>query len=270
MPSPFPGMDPFLEHPDIFPDFHTRFIVHLADACQPMLPVPYYAANNRRVWIEVSARYIEPDVNIIHAYGAGAASAEPGRAVAVAEDTSVKPVLVHVPHDEFSQPYLDVFVGRGEDRRLVTHIELLSPSNKTGPNQGRALYLEKQREILGSNVNLIEFDLLRAGRHTTAVPIESLRQQAPAFDYHICVHRFNQFTDYLVYPIRLPDRLPRIDIPLLPEDGAIQVDLQAIFDRCYDAGPYSREIDYEHDEPEPPLNDEQQAFRRSLLKQRTT
>ena len=36
---------------------------------------------------------------------------------------------------------------------------------------GRGLYLRKQREILESDVNLIEIDLLRAGMHTAAVPL---------------------------------------------------------------------------------------------------
>ena len=31
MPSPFPGMNPYLEHPDTWEDFHTRFITHAAD-----------------------------------------------------------------------------------------------------------------------------------------------------------------------------------------------------------------------------------------------
>ena len=58
MPSPFPGMDPYLEHPDIFPDFHDRFVTYVSDALQPRLPEPYYAALGRRAWIEVSVRRI--------------------------------------------------------------------------------------------------------------------------------------------------------------------------------------------------------------------
>jgi hypothetical protein len=263
-------MDPYLEHPDIFPDFHGRFVIYLADACQPMLPAPYYTATNRRAWIELSARYVEPDVNIIRSRDRRAASSDSGQPVAIAEETGIRPVLVQVPHDEHSEPFLDVFIGRGDERRLVTHIELLSPSNKAGSEQGRILYLQKQQEILNSNVNLVEIDFLRGGRHTTSVPLHELQQQVTAFDYHVCVHRFTEIGGYLVYPIRLQDRLPAIEIPLLPEDGAIRVDLQAVFARCYDAGPYTREIDYDCDEPEPPLNEEQRTFRDSLLKQRTT
>ena len=62
MPSPFPGMDPFLEHPDIFPDFHDSFIAYLRETIQQGLPAGYVAGLGRRAWIEVSERYIGRDV----------------------------------------------------------------------------------------------------------------------------------------------------------------------------------------------------------------
>ena len=64
MPSPFPGMDPYLENPEIFPDFHDSFITYLREALQASLPAPYFAALGRRVWIEVSRRSIGPDVEV--------------------------------------------------------------------------------------------------------------------------------------------------------------------------------------------------------------
>lgn len=64
MSSPFPGMDPFLEHPDIFPDLHDRLNTHLSEVLQASLPAPYYAVIGRRTWIEVSQRYIGPDVQV--------------------------------------------------------------------------------------------------------------------------------------------------------------------------------------------------------------
>ena len=64
MPSPFPGMDPYLENPEIFPDFHDSAITYLREALQASLPAPYFAALGRRVWIEVSRRSVGPDVQI--------------------------------------------------------------------------------------------------------------------------------------------------------------------------------------------------------------
>ena len=61
MPSPFPGMDPYLEHPAVFPGLHNRLIVVLSELLQAALPAPYYAEIGERVWVEVSQRFIEPD-----------------------------------------------------------------------------------------------------------------------------------------------------------------------------------------------------------------
>src|SRR5687768_3844261 len=101
MPSPFPGMDPFLEHPDHFPMLHDQLVTHSAEALQASLPDPYFAKTVAMDWI---------------------------------------------PDDEFRESYLEIYTGRGENKRIVTVIEVLSPSNKTPGIQGRDVYLRKQRE----------------------------------------------------------------------------------------------------------------------------
>ena len=52
MPSPFPGMDPYLEDPDVFPNLHDKFIVYLEEFLQPQLPERYYAKTAQRTWVE--------------------------------------------------------------------------------------------------------------------------------------------------------------------------------------------------------------------------
>ena len=64
MPSPFPGMDPFLEAAEFFPSLHAKLIIYLEEALQPLLPEPYFAQTGERTWIEVAQRYIEPDLNV--------------------------------------------------------------------------------------------------------------------------------------------------------------------------------------------------------------
>ena len=59
MPSPFPGMDPFLESPEFFPGVHDSLIFCLREALQAALPEPYYADTRTRVWIETANRLIE-------------------------------------------------------------------------------------------------------------------------------------------------------------------------------------------------------------------
>jgi hypothetical protein len=182
----------------------------------------------------------------------------------VATRVRPQPVVVTVPHDEIREPYIEIHAA-GEDPRVVTTIEVLSLSNKTPGAHGRDLYLRKQREILASQIHLVEIDLLRAGQHTTAVPLGRARPQTGPFDYHVCVHRFDNLEDYFVYPIRLPDRLPEIGVPLLPGDEDVPVDLQAVFERCYDAGPYRRRIRYGQVPLEPPLEADRQAWIGQLL-----
>jgi hypothetical protein len=261
MPSPFPGMDPYLENPEIFPDFHDSVITYLREAVQARLPAPYFAALGRRVWIEVSRRSVGPDVQIQRAR-TGMSSPRPvvPSASAVATQPIALPVKVRVTHDEFREPFVEIFVRGDEGKRLVTSIEVLSLSNKTPGEQGRELYVRKQKEILSSKVNLVEIDLLRAGQHISAVPIDAALRDCGAFDYHVSVHCFEDPETFFVYPIRLEDRLPSVAIPLLPGDSPVTIDLQSVFNRCYDAGPYAREIDYGVDAVIPALRADQAAW----------
>lgn len=267
MPSPFPGMDPFLERPEYFPDLHDSLITYLQEVLQPRLPEPYFAKKGRRVWLEQEARRIGPDVYV--ARDAGRTGSVPERAevatvaetgaVAVVADPEPDPVL------EVEEIYLEVYAGPGEDKRLVTVVEILSPTNKTQGSQGRALYKKKQEEILEKGVHLIEIDLLRGGAHTTAVPWRALVRKRVRFDYHVCLHKFDQPKVFHVYPIGLQSRLPEIAVPLLPGDPTITVDLQAVFDRSYDSGPFRREVHYREETPDPPLTPEQLAWARGRI-----
>jgi hypothetical protein len=183
MPSPFPGMDPYLEHPEIFPDLHSSLNFCLREALQAQLPPPYYAVLGRRAWIEV-------------------------------------------PHDERKEEFIGIYARQGSDKRLVTAIEILSITNKTPGEQGRDLYLRKQRELLESQVHLVEIDLLRSGEHTTAVPLPAAVAQTGPFDYHVCKHHFDNLEDYFVYPIQIEEPLPEISFPLLPGHEPVIVDFR--------------------------------------------
>ena len=259
-------MDPYLEDPEIFPDVHDALITYIREHLQAQLRRLYYAPIGRRAWIEMSNRSVQPDVNIARSRRASKPTRKSSGAVAVAERHASKSVVIHVPHDEHREPFVEIYFGRGTDRRLVTHLELLSPSNKTPGAQGRDMYLRKQREILDSQVNLVEIDLLRGGVHTTAVPLDRLHEHIPKPDYHACVHAFDRVEDFVVYPIALEDELPTIEIPLLPGDGAVLLDLAGVFTHCYDTGPYRVEVDYIHDTPAPPLTRKQIAWAKPRIR----
>jgi Protein of unknown function (DUF4058) len=133
-------------------------------------------------------------------------------------------------------------------------------------NAGRQLYERNQEDLLSSKVHVVEIDLLRNGEHTTAVPRDLAVEESRNFDYHISVHRFDEMETFFVYPIRPEDRLPVNGIPLLPGDPEASIDLQAVFDRCDDAGPYSREIGYGEDAVVPPLRPDQAARAEHVLR----
>jgi hypothetical protein len=267
MPSPFTGMDPFLEDPAIFPDLHDRLVTYLSESLNAHLPAPYYAGIASRVWLEVSERRVEPDINVLRPErSVSRGGTDAGGGVAVAEAVQAEPVVVHVPIEEIRETFLEIYARPGGER-LVTTIEVLSLANKTPGAHGRDQYLKKQREIRDSQVHLVEIDLLRGGVPSTAVPRDHAVARAGTFDYHVCVHRFDRREDFFVYPIRLGGRLPTVAIPLLPGDPAVGVDLQAVLDRCYDTGQYRRRVRY-RERPPAPLDPEQAGWAERTLREK--
>ena len=264
MPSPFPGMDPWLEGPAIFPGFHNSYIAYLREAINAVLPPPYFADIANRVTIEGDGPpgVREPDVSVLQPVGAnGSHGPVGGGGVATADATETAAVVVHVPADELTEWTIEVRTTGGGDQ-LVTAVEVLSPSNKT---TDRAEYRAKQRELAGRGVNLVEIDFLRAGPHATAVPLKYARWTAGAFDYHVCVYRPSRAKEFEVYPIRLPQRLPTVAVPLRDGVGPVRVEFQAVFDRCYDAALYARRVRYA-DPPDPPLTPDQATWVAELLR----
>ena len=102
---------------------------------------------------------------------------------------------------------MEIYAEIPGGKRLVTSLEVLSLSNKTPGEHGRELFLRKQKELLASKVNLVEIDLLRGGEHATAVPLEQALAECGAFDYHVCVHPFDDFETFSIYPMRLEEPL---------------------------------------------------------------
>lgn len=251
MPSPFPGMDPYLEGPESFQGFHAGFIIYLIEALQSRLPQPYYAVAAERTTIGTTRAHIEPDASIIREEVPTPRDRSGG--VATAEAVATEPVVVSVPRHALRETYLELYTRKADEEQLITVVEVLSPANKTPGDGNRSLYVRKQHQVLESQVHLVEIDLLRGGTHTTAVPLDWLRLNVPVYDYHVCIHHFDNLEDFFVYPIYLGGRLPSIAIPLLPGDGSVTVDLQAVFTRTYDAGPYARRIRYAGPVPPPEM-----------------
>jgi hypothetical protein len=271
MPSPFPGMDPYLESPDWFPDLHDSLIIFMKETLQRKLPESYYAQSSQRVWLEHTQQHYEPDVEVVQSAHRPRKRRRGGDLALLPEPQEGGPVIVMVEtieHGPFKQYFLEIRRRRGKEVQIVTSIEVLSPSNKKRGHPSREQFLVKQRKMLEGGTHLVEIDLLRGGADTMAVPREIVKAQAGPFDYLVSIHRFNRPKEFLVYPIPMARRLPEIGIPLLPGDPDVPLDLQAAFNRAYDAGPFRKEIEYSKDPIVPRLKPEQAEWAASLLEPR--
>jgi hypothetical protein len=264
MASPFPGMDPWLEWPGVFPDFHNAFLTYLREALNTVLPPPFFAAIATRIYMEESERQVEPDVDVLRPIDYVPRSTNGANTSTIAVRDLLEVPKNPLPDEEITEIYLEVRTGRGQEE-LITSIEMLSLSNETWGKTGRGLYLAKQFEMISAGVNLVEIDLLRRGTHATAVSLGELRRRAGRFDYHVCVTSREKQSVSFVAPILLSEPLPVIPIPLTEDLPPVQANFQDVLSRTYDAALYARRLRY--DEPcDPPLTAEQQAWAENILR----
>ena len=195
MPSPFPGMDPYLEVPDIWPDFHDALAGEIRGELNRVLPKPYYARLEMRPEIgivgdELSGRIV-PNVAIVRPRSTAVATAREG-GVAVLEEPRVASspsVWLRLPNEPLRHHFVEIRdASRGH--ALVTLIEIASPTNKR-PGPDRRAYEAKRQEILDSETSLIELDFLRGGQPLIARPlvIEAAAGLEPRPDYLVAVNR---------------------------------------------------------------------------------
>jgi hypothetical protein len=228
MPSPFPGMDPYLEDPAFWSDFHRRFITCLGDAILDHLPDAYDAR------IDEMVRVVAPDEKAVRYYPDVAVTGGPTEGTTGATATIDLEPIVMTELEEVRDVWLEVL--RRPDRKLVTVIEVLSPSNKVGA--GLQDYTARRNEFLHQDVNFVEINLLVGGQRPR---IASVWQPS---DYYALIARGAQHPQAGVVRWNVRDRLPPIPIPLLAPDADVSLDLQPIFTSAYDRGRYSRFLGY--------------------------
>jgi len=244
MPSPFPGMDPYLERPTLWPNVHQRLITYAGDQLQAQLGQRYFVAIGERVYLESPGRpgYV-PDLHVVERGGE--------RKPAAAEADTPTVVVLEVV--EVREVYLEIQDAQTHGE-VVTIVELLSPANKR-PGAGRELYLKKQADVLASRSHLVEIDLLRAGEATVSLPDAEVSRSP----YRVVVSRAEIRTRRELYPIGLRDRLPRVRIPLRTAEADAVLDLQAVLDEAYERGAYDLRAEYDRP-PDPPLPAAEEAW----------
>ena len=233
MRTPFPGMDPWLERPDLWLDVHNSLISAIRLDLAPRLRPRYYVRIEERTYVSEAEELVvvaRPDLSV-HDRGGGASSG-PEQA-----GTRAGAVAVQVPlPDRVRETYLEIHVAETGD--LVTAIELLSPTNKR-PGEGREVYLEKRQAVLGSRTNLVEIDLVRAG---DPMPILGV---AAASAYRILVSRGDRRPHAELFPFGVRDAVPRFDVPLRTDDeDEPELDVGALLADLYERVGYDLMVDY--------------------------
>ena len=252
MPSPFPGMDPYIEQSKLWVDFHNRLADEISAQLNRKIRPDYFARLTLYTTYEVvgisqvQRQSIRPDVGVLLREQAVRYAPQ----VAVIEKAPVESLV----ENEVQVDLLSVEIYHTADEVLVTAIEILSPVNKQPSHEAYTDYLRKRRELLHSEVHLMEIDLLRAGTRPR------LSQPVPPAPYYVMLSRANRRPDVEVWPLQLQAKLPVLPVPLLAPDPDAPLDLGQIVVAVYERGGYDVQIDYAQPVPPPVLPNEETAW----------
>lgn len=256
MSSPFPGMNPYLEQPSVWEDFHSRFMTYAGESLAAQVRPNFFVKLEERVFIhepssdERRKLLGKPDIALFEALPIR------NTPVAVVDPAlnRVKSIMATIPDVEIER-HAVIEIRDRQDRQLVTMIELLSPSNKRY-GADREQYLMKRSTMMFSAASIVEIDLLRGGPR---LPINDL----PSCDYCVTVFRKSNAPKVEAWPIGIRDELPVIPIPLKGNFADATLDLKAMLNRVYDAAGYE---DYLYESPpEPALNEPDAIWAKSFI-----
>ncbi len=256
MKCPFPGFDPYLEHPGLWPGFHNSFIIYFQSILADKLPEGYDADVEEEIRVveapPVEAGAYRPDVSVLRDQDVPKRSGAGG--VALLEPTAVVPI---------GEPILEevretrIEIHRWPENELVTAIEVLSPWNKSG--DGFADFQRKRRAVFLTPVNWVEIDFLIAGeRPFFGAP-------APDTDYRVVIARGDNRPNAEIYGWNVRDPLPAIPIPLKPPDGPIPISLGDVFAMTYERSRFDKKLRrLPPGPPQAPLREEDRAWAQEI------
>ncbi len=246
-------MNPYLEQPGVWHDFHQAYTTAIRNALIPQIRPEFIATLDDHIYIhELSGdeRVFlgRPDVSVVHS--GVISTATDGRSVAAPAFGHIHPGVDTI-HESFIE------IRDRETRDVITVIELLSPTNKT-PGSDREQYIGKRKAILSSNTHLVEIDLLRGGQR---MPVDDL----PPCDYVVMVSRSYERPRVELWPFTLRDALPLIPIPLRLGRADATIDLGPLLRDQFDAAGYE---DYVYRTgPQPSLSPTDAEWAQGVTKQ---
>ena len=251
MKSPFPGMDPYLERRWL--DVHTRMVAYASDQLNERLPADLAARTEERLSVESegeedSTDRIAPDVRVVETRPFEVVESAQGGGVLAA------PFKLVLDLDPQVERYIKI-VGP-DDERLITVIELISPSNKIG--RGLEKFLKKRDELIEAGVNIVEIDLVRRGDWRALLKPHMCPREMVS-EYRVTVRPGGQWSEAYLYPVDLRKELPRIAIPLRKGDPQVFLDLQQLVTDAYVRGRYMGRLNYRGPLDPPLMGDDAQC-----------
>ncbi|BAZ83526.1 DUF4058 family protein [Sphaerospermopsis kisseleviana CS-549] len=251
MRNPFPGMNPYLEQPELWHQVHNRLIVAIADDLTPQIAPKYRVSIEERVYTSVD------DISLVGIADVAVAKRNNNVETGTTLTTTklAEPSKVKVPmYEEVIERFLEVKATKS--REVVTVIKILSPKNKRS-KEGRTVYENKRQKILASATNLVEIDLLRLGE---SLPILG----ATKSDYNILVSRSHQRPDADLYSFDLQDSIPIFPVPLRLGENEPVIDLNRLLNEIYERARFDLAIDYSQ-VLKPGLSSDQEVWVREIL-----
>jgi len=248
-------MDPYVEAPHVWEDFHGNLAVEIQGQLQPRLRPKYFAALIPQVTYDevlVEERVLsKPDVSVLKIGD----RPSPGEAVAILPAPLVALVTLEVPVKEYSLEVREAPTGT-----LVTAIEILSPSNKRPGHESFEGYLRKRRALLRSSAHLLEIDLLRGGRRPPVVT------PLPPAPYFVLLSREDRRPNVEVWPVSFREVIPVLPVPLAAPDADVPLDLGAAIHAVYDRIACDLRLDYSQSPPPPRLSSADARWVRERVK----
>jgi Protein of unknown function (DUF4058) len=259
-------MDPYIEACGLWGDFHHDLISEIKYALAELAPERYLVRAGERSYVvlveqegKTSHRFL-PDISVTSERRKKPLRRK-GAAAVAGPVLKGEPVLMRAfIEEEHREAFVEIYEATPE-QRLVTTVEVLSPSNKRPHTPGWDLYARKRQSVLLSEASLVEIDLLRGG------------QRMPMFDpwpdspYTFLVARAKKYDLCHVWPVYFQMPAPAIPVPLAKPDPDILLNLQTMIDSIYRRSRYERSIDY--GKPlNPPLGDAETAWLDKQLRSR--
>ncbi|MDJ0800669.1 MAG: DUF4058 family protein [Calothrix sp. MO_167.B12] len=248
--NPFPGMNPYLEMPELWHQVHNRLIVAIADELTPQIVPKYRVSIEERVYTSVADILMTGIADVAVSLRQ---ESIPGNTITAAKLTEPAKVSVPIP-EEITERFLEV--RSTQTGEVVTVIEILSPKNKRG-KEGREAYERKRHKIFASNTSLVEIDLLRGGE-----PMPVLG--AVDTGYRILVSRGYRRPEADLYTFGLKNVIPTFPVPLRKGEVEPVVDLQSLLNEVYAKARFDLAISYSQP-VKPTLSPEEEVWAKEIL-----